>query len=722
MKLFFKIIFLIFFAVAPIYGIDNISNQSPISISADKFEYSGGEGERRLIASDNVEAIQDSQKVYAQLIEYDYQKELLIAENQVKVLERDGYIIEADKIILTDRLKFGSIKHFTVLFPDKSILRGEFAQKKDEALTEIEQGYYTACKICPGKAPIWSITSKEASYDQKEASVTYKHAIFNVYGVPTFYTPYLFHYTKKSKRRSGFLKPSYGGSSYLGGMVKIPYYFNIAPNQDATLTTLITKKQGNALEGEHRYLLPQGQINNKGSIASAKNFNTSSGQSKPSHSIRYDFESNSNLSLTKRNEFGWDSKTVSDKTYRKDYGYGSEDTITSEAYNHSYQDDGFYKIKTISFQNLRPKTDYRDNAINQTPMVLPLFESKHKIFRFTDDSSLNFETNMLKIHRYNGPDSNRLYIKNKWHKSVLLNNGHEFNFFSSLRNDVYHYEKAPIENHEYTGTTSRAIPEAGLDWSYPLSKRIKDTNLMLTPTISAIAVPYSKYNRKIYNEDSSSSNELNDGNLFAPSQFNGIDLVENTPRASYGIKGDAYYQDYLNGNALFGQLYRHKPTESPDTNESRFSDYVGRLKFDLHDSVIVSYQYKIDKDNFINKSNEAAVMLKYGKAYVLTDLLYYRDNKRVNGVKNRRELYLETGINNYNDISVSVNARRNLSSKKDNPDLYLDPNGFISVGGRLKYLQDCVEYSTSVNKDFTQNKDKKANTTWWFDISLKNIS
>jgi hypothetical protein len=106
---------------------------------------------------------------------------------------------------------------------------------------------------------------------------------------------------------------------------------------------------------------------------------------------------------------------------------------------------------------------------------------------------------------------------------------------------------------------------------------------------------------------------------------------------------------------------------------------------------------------------------------VLTDLIYYRDNQTVGGVKNRREVYVETGIIGYKELNLAVYAKKNLTSKKDNPTL-TSSNKFVSAGSRLKYINDCITYTATINKDFTQNADRKKNITYFFDISLKNIS
>lgn len=698
-------------------------NENAIMLEADRVEYLDYQGERIAKAYGNVEVLQEGRQVNANFMEYNFNKDILLAQDKVKFLEKDGYVIDAEKVTLTNNFKFGSMSEFKILMPDKSTLTGSFAKKENEKITHIDKGSYTSCKICPNKSPIWQFTAKSTKLDQENNTVQYRNIMMKFYGLPVLYSPYFSHYTSKAERKSGFLTAEYGGSTYLGKAIKIPYYFNIAPNQDATAKLIPTTKKGMAFEIEHRYLLPQGQIKSFGSITSASKYVPIPSQSRPKHNIRYNVGSEANLELSPDKNIGWNINTTSDKLYRKDYGYGEEDFLTSKIYHNAYQDNGFYEVQSLAFQNLRPSNTESDNAINQTPLVLPLFESKHRIFSFSDNSSLNFESNLLKIHRYNGLDSNRISIKNTWEKPFTLESGHDFKLFTSLRNDIYHYDKAASSFNQYSGTTSRSIPEAGIVWSYPLARFIGESKVVIAPIASVTITPYRDYNKKIFSEDSSNVSELGEGNLFSKSQFGGIDIVENTPRAGYGVKSIVYYKDHLNVNALFGQMYRHRPQEYVmGSSENRFSDYVGRLQFDLNDAINVSYRYKLDKDNFLNKANEIDSLFKHKKMYLLTSLLYYKDDIKVGQVKNRREIYLETGVNDYNNISASINARKNLSSKKDNPDLYFDPNGFISVGGNIKYLNDCILYSFGINKDYTKSQEKKANTTYWLRISLKNIS
>ena len=71
-----------------------------------------------------------------------------------------------------------------------------------------------------------------------------------------FYSPYL-SFPIDNRRLSGFLAPSFGSTKYSGFRLAAPYYWNIAPNYDATLTPRELSKRGPLLAGKFRYLTEQ---------------------------------------------------------------------------------------------------------------------------------------------------------------------------------------------------------------------------------------------------------------------------------------------------------------------------------------------------------------------------------------------------------------------------------------------------------------------------------
>ena len=82
-------------------------------------------------------------------------------------------------------------------------------------------------------------------------------------GVPILYSPWL-EFPLSNERKSGFLTPTFGSSGTRGIDFALPYYFNLAPNYDATVTPRIMTKRGVQIGGEFRYLFSDAAMPNQG--------------------------------------------------------------------------------------------------------------------------------------------------------------------------------------------------------------------------------------------------------------------------------------------------------------------------------------------------------------------------------------------------------------------------------------------------------------------------
>lgn len=117
---------------------------------------------------------------------------------------------------------------------------------------------YTTCR--PGNSD-WVLNATELDLDKETGVGEARHAWLTFKGVPFIYTPWA-TFPIDDRRKSGFLVPSIGQSDETGFDVTAPYYLNLAPNYDATLTPRIMSKRGVMLGGQFRYLQKQheGQI------------------------------------------------------------------------------------------------------------------------------------------------------------------------------------------------------------------------------------------------------------------------------------------------------------------------------------------------------------------------------------------------------------------------------------------------------------------------------
>ena len=120
----------------------------------------------------------------------------------------------------------------------------------DADRTYLEKSTYSAC---PGETPDWSIGAERIELNKKTERGVARKASLNIRNKPVVRVPYL-SFPLSDKRQSGFLWPEIGTSSNNGFTIGTPYYFNLAPNYDATVAPTVLTKRGIQLKSEYRYL------------------------------------------------------------------------------------------------------------------------------------------------------------------------------------------------------------------------------------------------------------------------------------------------------------------------------------------------------------------------------------------------------------------------------------------------------------------------------------
>ena len=110
---------------------------------------------------------------------------------------------------------------------------------------------------CPPEDRRWEVIADEIRVDNATGFATAHSAKLRVFNVPVLYMPY-FKFPIDDRRRSGLLYPAISFSGRNGLDIKQPYYINIAPNMDATITPRLMTKRGLAVGGEFRWLYEKG--------------------------------------------------------------------------------------------------------------------------------------------------------------------------------------------------------------------------------------------------------------------------------------------------------------------------------------------------------------------------------------------------------------------------------------------------------------------------------
>lgn len=162
-------------------------------------------------------------------------------ELQINTETKEGYF-EAPSFSIPRNDGFGEARRVDFLADDKLLAH---------------EARYSTCPRTPGLswAPDWLVRASKIELDNVEEVGTATGAVLEFKGVPFLAAPYL-SFPLSDKRKSGALPPSLSIDSQSGTQVTAPYYLNLAPNFDATLSPTVMSKRGVDLAGEFRYLQP----------------------------------------------------------------------------------------------------------------------------------------------------------------------------------------------------------------------------------------------------------------------------------------------------------------------------------------------------------------------------------------------------------------------------------------------------------------------------------
>ena len=267
MRFLFPILALSALAAFPAYAADKAlaSSGEPATLDAENIIVNDETGV--ISASGNVEARADERILRSGSLTYNRDAATLSVPEGVSLRESDGSVLEALSAEIDNRLQRGSFKD--VRFTGDGIrLRGEEARRDGQQLN-LDGAVFTSCPACeenPDAAPLWQIRASNIHYDRAAQNISYRHARLEVFGVPSFYLPYLAHAGPQVDKRSGVLTPSVGSSGDFGSYVEVPYFVDLAPNYDLTLTPRFSEHQKPFLTAEWRHLTRTGSYQATGYI------------------------------------------------------------------------------------------------------------------------------------------------------------------------------------------------------------------------------------------------------------------------------------------------------------------------------------------------------------------------------------------------------------------------------------------------------------------------
>ncbi len=210
-------------------------------------------GEQINVFSGGVEVVRDDQLLTGEEVIYNQRTDVLTVIGDVGYrtldlqldgvraemrLERDSGVVHDADFYLPAAHGFGHAELVDIITPE---------------FTELGTVTYSTCP--PGQKD-WQLNAERLALDEATNTGEAWNVSVAFMGVPFVYTPYLNF--PLSGRKSGLLAPSIGSSDTNGFELAVPYYWNIAPNRDATITPHYIEERGAMLYGEFRYLFPTG--------------------------------------------------------------------------------------------------------------------------------------------------------------------------------------------------------------------------------------------------------------------------------------------------------------------------------------------------------------------------------------------------------------------------------------------------------------------------------
>ncbi|MGP1629818.1 MAG: LPS-assembly protein LptD, partial [Giesbergeria sp.] len=232
----------------------------PVFVSGERL---WGETDQRAVVEGAAQLRRGDTVLHADRLEYTVPDDLATATGKVRI-NRAGNVYEGSALQL-------HVDAFEGFFSDaryQFLANGAHGEASridflDRDRAVVHDATYTTCTREDFAAwrPDWILRAKQIELDKVEDVGIARNAVLEFQGVPVLPAPYI-SFPLSDKRKSGLLPPTVGLDSVNGFEYSQPYYWNIAPNRDATFEAAVLAKRGVRLGGEFRYLEPgyQGRV------------------------------------------------------------------------------------------------------------------------------------------------------------------------------------------------------------------------------------------------------------------------------------------------------------------------------------------------------------------------------------------------------------------------------------------------------------------------------
>ena len=212
--------------------------------------------DQETVAEGDVEFRRGGLVIRADRLSYDTPRDVASAKGHV-VVSRDGAVYSGPELEIGVQRFEGYFLQPRFEFP--ALGAGGRAERIDflgGARSRATQASYTSCPRDDGVEPDWVLKTDSVKIDLDANEGIAEGAVLRFLGTPILALPTL-SFPLGDTRKSGWLPPSINIDNRSGVVLSVPYYWNLAPNRDATLAPRVITRRGLGLDTEFRYLEPE---------------------------------------------------------------------------------------------------------------------------------------------------------------------------------------------------------------------------------------------------------------------------------------------------------------------------------------------------------------------------------------------------------------------------------------------------------------------------------
>ncbi|WP_370674553.1 LPS-assembly protein LptD [Pleomorphomonas sp. PLEO] len=658
------------------------------------------------------------------------------AIGNVEITDPSGNVARGDRIDLDNDLANGVMEGLELVTSDNSAFTSRHATRTNGDLTVFDDGTYLPCVDCngvKGKKPIWQIKANRILHKQKDQTIVYENATFEFLGVPLAWVPVMSQADPSVKNKTGLLMPSVKSSSKQGYSIKLPYYISLDPSYGLTLTPTVYSRQGLLFSAEWRQRLDTGRYSVTLSGIHQNDPTAYTGTS-GDEMWRGSVETSGRFTINNDWSWGWDLAVASDKTFMKNYDLksGNSDVAVNKIYLTGARDRNRFDMAAYGFfvQQEDSKTSglaQNHDLQEKQPYVYPVIDSKVYAKDPVWGGEASLTTNFTSLTRTKDDiyqiDSNnngvfdpgektrvrgaagtfdRLSIDAMWRRRMVDQTGGVLTPFLYFRGDAIFSDphNSSVLPETSSGLLGRAMPAAGLEYSYPVAITSPVGNQIIEPIAQLIVRPDETEAGRVSNEDSQSL-VFDANSLFDYDKFSGYDRVEGGTRANVGVRYSGSFSHGFGVSGTFGQSFQLAGVNSfaeatqYDTGaysglESDVSDYVAGLSLSTKTGFMASTGVRIDHDSFAVNRFDGQILGIGGPLTAALTYAYIRSQPDLGIDEDRSEVQAATSLR------LSENWRAFASSRYD-----LINDEFVRHALGLAYDTEEFSISFSYSKDLT---------------------